>query len=288
MNNLLVTGSAGFIGKALVKRLRQAGHGVIEFDAEQGDITMERSLEPLCDLGIRHVFHLAGKTFVPDSWKIPFDFYRVNVMGTVNILEFCRKTGAGITYASSYVYGSPEYLPVDEKHPVKAYNPYSQSKIMADSTCQFYASQHKTPVTIFRPFNVYGPGQPDIFIIPEIIGKVLDPSRDVLEIMDLRPRRDYIYLDDLLDAFLLSMEKPKGIYNLGSGYSKSVEEIVGLVFQYSGVSKEIRVTGNERPNEIFDLFADISLIKKQFRWAPATGFENGIRKCVDHYKMPGS
>jgi nucleoside-diphosphate-sugar epimerase len=288
VSNILVTGSAGFIGRALVRKLHDIGHHVIEFDVAQGDITSFQDMIPYYKMGIQHVFHLAGKTFVPDSWKDPFGFYQVNVMGTINILELCRKTGARLTYVSSYLYGLPDYLPVDEKHPVKSYNPYSHSKVVADGTCQFYASQFDIPVTIFRPFNAYGPGQSPLFIIPEIIGKVFDPAQPVLEVMDLRPRRDYIYLDDLLEAFLLSLEKSDGIYNLGSGYSRSVSEIVELVFQYSGITKEVRARGNNRPNEIFDLYADFSKLKNQFHWVPKTSFESGIKKCVDHYLQQGS
>ncbi len=283
MSAILVTGSAGFIGSALVRLLREKGFMVIEFDVAQGDITSEQALLPYADKGIHHVFHLAGKTFVPESWRHPFGFYQVNMMGTVNVLEFCRKTGAGLTYVSSYLYGQPDYLPVDEDHPVKSYNPYSQSKVVADATCQFYARQYGMPVTIFRPFNAYGPGQSPQFIIPEIISKVFDPAQVVLEVMDLLPRRDYIYLDDLLEAFVLSMGKPYGIYNLGSGYSKSVAEIVALVFQYSGITKEVRATGNNRPNEIFDLYADISKIKRDYNWDIKTSFEAGMKNCVEHY-----
>ena len=288
MSTILVTGSAGFMGRALLRKLRESGHQVIEFDVEQGDITSEQSLLPYLDKGIHHVFHLAGKTFVPESWKNPFGFYQVNVMGTVNVLEFCRKTGTGLTFISSYLYGQPEYLPIDESHPVQSYNPYSHSKVVADNVCQYYSSQFGVPITIFRPFNVYGPGQSPLFIIPEIISKVLDPTLPVLEIMDLKPRRDYLYLDDALAAFLLSLEKPTGIYNLGSGYSVSVEEIVNLVFQYSGITKEVRTKGNNRPNEIFDLYADISKIKREFQWVPKTSFESGIKNCVDHYLQAGS
>lgn len=280
MSTLLVTGSAGFIGGTLVKALRQAGHLVHEFDMPQGDITSEKALLPYADKGIQHVFHLAGKTFVPDSWKDPFGFYQVNVMGTVNVLEFCRKTGASLTYISSYLYGEPDYLPVDENHPVKSYNPYSQSKVMADATCQFYARHYQVPVTVFRPFNAYGPGQPVLFLINEIISKVLNPSIPVVEVMDLRPKRDYIYIDDLVRALILSMEKPHGIFNLGSGYSKSVEEIILLVLKYTGIQKPYHSKAVMRPNEIFDLYADIRKAGSVLGWVPQVTFEDGVERCI--------
>ena len=278
MNKILVTGSAGFIGQALVLRLKKEGYEVAEFDIGQGDITSEGVLEQFS--GISHLFHLAGKTFVPESWKNPFGFYQVNVMGTINVLEYCRRHGIALTYIASYLYGEPEYLPVDENHPVKSYNPYSHSKVVADNTCQFYARQFGLPVTIFRPFNAYGPGQSPLFIIPEIITKFIDPAIPSVEVMDFRPKRDYIYIDDLVDALLRSIEHPGGVYNLGSGYSKSVEEIVALVRHYTGSEKPAIAKGNDRPNEIFDLYADISRAKAELGWEPVTPFEQGIRNCI--------
>jgi nucleoside-diphosphate-sugar epimerase len=275
---ILVTGSAGFIGSSLVRELRERKHEVVGFDVAQGDITSEKALMPYLEMGIQHVFHLAGKTFVPESWKDPFGFYQVNVMGTVNVLEFCRKVNIPVTYISSYLYGEPDYLPVDENHPVKSYNPYSQTKVMADSTCQFYAKHYKVPVTIFRPFNAYGPG-----LINEIISKVMDPAISVIEVMDLRPKRDYVYVDDLVDAMILSIGKPHGIYNIGSGYSKSVEEIIMLVLRYTAIRKPYHSKAVMRPNEIFDLYADIRKASQDLGWSPQTSFEIGIEKCIKAY-----
>ncbi len=280
MKTILVTGAAGFIGKALSGKLQEAGHEVVGFDVGQGDITDEKALDPFLGRKISHVFHLAGKTFVPESWKDPFGFFQVNLMGTVNVLEFCRKLGIPLTYVSSYLYGEPDYLPVDEAHPVKSYNPYSQSKVMADATCQFYARHYNFPVTIFRPFNAYGPGQSRLFLINEIISKVMDTAIPVVEVMDLRPKRDYIYIDDLVDALILSMDKPQGIFNLGSGYSKSVEEIIILVLKLTGISKEYRSKSEIRPNEIFDLYADIRKAGRELDWFPKVSFEAGIEQCI--------
>lgn len=280
MKTILVTGAAGFIGKALSGKLQEAGYDVVGFDFGQGDITDEKALYPYLDSKISHVFHLAGRTFVPESWKEPFGFFQVNLMGTVNVLEFCRKLGIPLTYISSYLYGEPDYLPVDENHPVRSYNPYSQSKVMADAICQFYARHYNIPVTIFRPFNAYGPGQSRLFLINEIISKVMDPAIPVVEVMDLRPKRDYIYIDDLVSALILSMDKPQGIYNLGSGYSKSVEEIIRMVLKFTGISKEYRSKAEIRPNEIFDLYADIRKAGRELEWSPKVSFEEGIEQCI--------
>jgi nucleoside-diphosphate-sugar epimerase len=151
---------------------------------------------------------------------------------------------------------------------------------MADATCRFYAHHYHVPVTIFRPFNVYGPGQPGRFLINEIITQVMEPSVPVIEVMDLRPKRDYVYVDDLVDALVLSMEKPHGIFNIGSGQSYSVEDIILLVRRITGSSKPYRSKAVARPNEIFDLYADISKAKLDLGWTPQTSFEDGIEKCI--------
>src|SRR5207237_1415928 len=149
---------------------------------------------------VHYVIHLAGKSFVPDSWKDPQEFMRVNAEGTRNVLEFCRKNNIPLIFMSSYVYGIPVRLPIDENHPVTPSNPYAQSKYEAEKICIMYAEKYKIPVTIVRPFNIFGPNQPEHFLIPKIIQQALDVSSTRIELQDLSPRRDYIYMDDLLDA----------------------------------------------------------------------------------------
>lgn len=281
MKKILVTGSEGFIGQALVRKLVSKGYEVTGFDLGTGDVTKASSFDVLLSENFSHVIHLAGKTFVPDSWKDPSSFYAINLTGTVNVLEFCRKTGASLTYISSYLYGAPEYLPVDENHPVKSYNPYSHSKLLADNTCQFYASNFGMKVSILRPFNAYGPGQSANFIIPEIIAMVTDPGVPVVQVMDLRPKRDYIYIDDLVAAILATIDGEPGVFNVGSGTSVSVEDIIKKVMQITGIDKPYRAKGEVRQNEIFDLYAGIGKINKALGWVPATSFDEGLGKCIN-------
>jgi nucleoside-diphosphate-sugar epimerase len=285
MKKVLVTGSGGFIGSALVKRLSGLGFTVIGFDISNGDIAEEKSLGYLEKEDVSYVFHLAGKTFVPESWSDPFSFYRTNVLGTANILELCRKTGAGLTYVSSYLYGKPEYLPIDENHPLKAYNPYSHSKLLAEEICTYYDEQFNLGISILRPFNVYGPGQSEQFLIPELIRKMLDPTISHIEVMDLRPKRDFIFIDDLVEALYLSMDGPRGIYNVGSGKSVSVEEVLQEIKSVTGKDKSIQDMGMERPNEIFDLFSDISRISKDIHWKPQINLHEGISRCLRAFEI---
>jgi len=284
MTEILVTGASGFIGKSLIGKLCSSGYDVIGIDLNEGDITVENTLIPYLRKNISHVIHLAGKTFVPESWKEPFDFYRINVMGTVNVLEFCRRTGASFTFISSYLYGQPDYLPVDEKHPVKSYNPYSNSKLLAEEACRFYEEAFGQKVVILRPFNVFGPDQPSRFLIPEIIKMVLDPSVLQIEVIDLRPKRDYIFIDDLVTAFMKSINKSSGTYNIGSGISFSVEEIIQSVMKLTGIKKPYISKGSERQNEIFDLYADNTKAFRELRWKPETSFENGLEACIRFIK----
>ena len=270
----------GFIGEALVKKLSGLGFTTTGFDMANGDIAAEGSLADLEKEDISYVFHLAGKTFIPESWSNPFSFYRTNVMGTLNTLEFCRKTGAGLTYISSYLYGKPEYLPVDEDHPVKAYNPYSHSKLVAEEICRYYLDQFNLGITILRPFNVYGPGQSGWFLIPELIKKMLDQETDFIEVMDIRPKRDFLFIDDFTEVLYLSMKSPGGIYNVGSGYSVSVEQILQEITRITRKNKSIRDKRQERTNEIFDLYADISKISREMNWRPEVGIREGLEKCI--------
>jgi len=278
---ILVTGSNGFIGKRLVSSLRKNGFTVEEFDLQAGDISSYTFNFDHLD----HIVHLASLVFVPASWENPSAFYKTNVLGTINVLELCRKLKCSLTYLSSYVYGSPQYLPVDEKHPIQPASPYNHSKLLAENTCMYYATTFDFPVTVFRPVNIYGPIQSTDFLIPKIIQQVFDPSVDEIEVMDLRPKRDFLFIDDLINAIQLSINcKSSDIFNLGAGKSISVEEIIQVILGSAGIKKPYRSLNNERQNEIWDVYVNIAKATTILNWNPQTTFIKGIQQCIDEYK----
>jgi nucleoside-diphosphate-sugar epimerase len=282
--NILVTGATGFIGKHLVIRLQRDGYNVYQFPDDL-DITKHK----LNFEGIDHVFHLAAKTFVPLSWTQTFDFYNVNVMGTLNVLEFCRQKSCSMTFMSSYVYGNPERIPIDESHPLKPNTPYNHGKILAEELCRFYVDQFHLQITVLRPFNIYGPYQEEPFLVPILINQLLDQSKQIIEVMDLKPKRDFLYIDDLIDAMMLTIENDKfSIYNIGGGHSVSVEEIIITLLNISGLKKNYRSKCINREGEIMDIVADISMIEKELRWKPVVSLEYGLKKTIMNMSKKGN
>jgi nucleoside-diphosphate-sugar epimerase len=271
--SVLVTGADGFIGAHLVRALRAAGHVVVTHTRRQGDIRN-------CLLnfeGVGHVFHLAARTFVPESWSAPLGFYEVNLLGTVNVLEYCRASGASLTMLSSYVYGVPSRLPISEDEPLGAFNPYSHTKILAEETGLYYQRQFGVPLTIVRPFNIYGPGQNSRFLIPTILNQAVDPRQAAIVVADLRPRRDYIFIADLIDLLVrTAFRREGGIFNAGSGSSWGVGEVIAMVNGLLPVPKPVHANGPMRPDEVIDVIADISRARHEFGWAPQVTLLDGL------------
>jgi len=231
--------------------------------------------------GVSRVFHLAGKSYVPDSWNNPQDFYRTNVMGTVNVLEHCRRSDAALTLISTYLYGQPQRLPIAEDHPVAAVNPYAHSKLLAEEAAHFYERCFGLELTIIRPFNIYGPGQAASFLIPSIVRQVLDPATEAVRVRDLRPKRDYLYVADAVSMLLASLRAGShGVFNLGSGCSASVAEVIELVNTAAGIRKPVVSADVERPGEIMDVVADTSRAAAELNWRPSTSMADGIAAVV--------
>lgn len=281
MSKILITGASGFIGRALVSRLKALGREVTPVDSTAGDIANPDTLVKFAQQDIAHVFHLAGKTFVPDSWDDPQAFCRTNVLGTVNALELCRKQRSPMTYVSAYVYGHSDRLPMGEDSVIRPSNPYALTKRLAEETCEFYASTYDLPVTTIRPFNVYGIGQAKCFLIPAIIGQTLDAGENIV-VKDLSPRRDYVYLEDLVTALLATLYPPRGyrVYNIGSGVSLSVKEVIDVIQDIADTHKDVICNNATRTNELMDVVADISKAGNELGWHPGFSFHAGIGKII--------
>ncbi len=279
---LLLTGSSGFIGSALKSRLRELSFDIVETCSENGGVTNPETFFPLLFQDVTHVFHLGGKTFVPESWEEQAAYFRTNVSGTQNVLELCRKTQAGLTFVSAYLYGQPDTLPVSESSPIRPNNPYAQSKHLAEQLCGFYAREYGVKVNIIRPFNVYGPGQDKRFLIPSIIEQAL--AAPTIKLKDLSPKRDYVYLDDLLDALVLTMSctDSLSVYNIGSGYSISVRGVVDAVQEVLETDKPVVSEQITRRNEMDDVIADITRANTELNWYPKRSFHEGIRRIIQH------
>ena len=282
MSKIIVTGASGFIGRALVIKLNSQGWDVIPVTAADGDIADSCTLAKCLQKDIAHVFHLAGKTFVPDSWVNPQGFYQTNVLGTVSVLEFCRARNIPLTYVSAYVYGHPNTLPICEDSAIKPNNPYAMTKWLAEQACEFYSNSYSLPVTTIRPFNAYGIGQAENFLIASIISQALDGGESIV-VKDLIPKRDYVYLEDLLTALVatLKTENRYRVYNIGSGASLSVKDVIDVIQNVVGIQKNIVCDKVVRRNELMDVVADISMARKELGWHPEYSFQAGIENIIN-------
>ncbi len=274
----LVTGGDGFLGKALVRRLRLEGASVWSLGRSDGDIGESVTFENLPQVDV--VYHLAGRTFVPDSWLHPEQFMHSNVIGTQNVINYCNRCGAKLVYASAYIYGVPERLPIDESHVVQANNPYAMSKYLGEQLCSFGSTYLSVPTTVLRIFNVYGPGQRSDFLIPTIVKQVL--FGDKVKVKDLSPRRDYVFIDDLVDALIRAGNSCAvfDMFNIGSGQSYSVAELIAAAQLAAGTSLPVVVDDIPRQNEILDVVADCSKAREVLGWLPRSSMEDGMRLMV--------
>jgi len=274
VSRVLVTGATGFIGRHLLPRLRSDGLAIVEAAGASGDTAAEATWRrfPATDV----VVHLAGKTYVPESWEVPGSFVRTNLLGSIEALEYCRAHGARLVYLSSYLYGDVDRQPIPESTTLAAKNPYALSKKLAEETCEFYAARFGVPVTILRPFNIYGPGQSDTFLIPTIVNQV-KAGREI-HVKDLEPRRDYVYVADVVEAIAKASGRPNGfgVFNVGSGTSHSVAELIRIIQDVWGTDLPVRSDGVRRKDEIMDTVADITRAHEHLQWSPRFTLRQGL------------
>jgi len=275
----VVTGGKGFIGNVLVKKLKSLNFEVKILDISNGtNLTDWNQISSITSFDV--LIHLAAKSYVPESYKYPQIFYETNIVSTLNCLELCRKNKAKFIYTSSYVYGNPQYLPIDEIHPVKSFNPYSNTKVIGEQICRGYHADFGVPIIIFRPFNIYGPAQNKRFLISNIISQI---SNKAIYLQDPNPKRDYLFVDDMINAYIKILNyKPDSfeIFNLGYGKSYSVPQIIKYVEKIIDKKLNVKYSNVKRKNEINDVVANIEKIQKYLNWSPQISLMDGLQKML--------
>jgi nucleoside-diphosphate-sugar epimerase len=306
---LLILGGAGFIGSQVVRDACALGADVTVFDdlsagaAEhiaglervrllEGDIADERRLAAaFLAAQPDFVVNLVGDTFVPDAYREPKRFFRINVDGTLNVLLAARRARPKrVLHASTTeVYGEVADRPADETHPLNPLNTYAVSKLAGDRLCFTFAAEHGVSTLIARLFNSYGPRATHPYVIPEIISQLC--RGPVLELGNLEARRDFSYVEDTARALLtlLGSDLPSAtVVNVGSGTSVSVRELaqaIARVFGYQEI--EIRRDPSRlRHHDIHQFVADASLLRS-LGWEPRVDLATGLLRTVEAYRAAG-
>jgi len=282
MRKVLITGSDGFIGQHLIQILEKKGIEVVKFDKDSGkDIVNNKDFADLSKTDT--VFHLAAVSGYKDSKKNSFLAYKVNIMGTINVLEYCRKVRAKIVFPSTYVYTEPYEKIKKETDPAKPTTNYSYTKYLGEQCCQFYSRIYGTNSLILRTSNVYGAGQKGKYIVPIVTDHILN-NKD-LTLTKENVERSFIYVDDLIEAYIKLAEaktKPGEIYNVGPDKSTTLKELVELISKLSGKQTKVKYSGISRQDEVDINKVDNNKIKAKINWKIKTSLEKGLKKYINN------
>lgn len=275
-----ITGSPGFIGGFLSRFLSGERHDVIPLDSftRRGAADPDRGSIPG---GLAWVLHFGASTSIPRSFEDPLGVYANNTEATLRALEIARLSRASFLFMSSYVYGRPQYLPIDESHPVEALNPYMGSKIAGEVICRQWGGLTGIPVVILRGFLIYGDSPSPGRLIPDLLASARSGAPFTLR--DPAPRRDYLYIRDFAELVrkILSTEPvPAGTYNVGGGETHSNLEVAGLFRRLSPRPFELEIADVPRRNDVDDISVDMSLVKRTFTWEPRYSLEEGIKELL--------
>ena len=276
MDKILVTGSAGFIGSNVIKKL--SGYEVVTNHNDSGRIDLQNIDQVMKLDSVDTVIHLAGK--IPWRELSSNEFSDNNIKCTQNILEYSgKKNVKKIIYVSSYIYGKPKYCPVDEDHPVNPHTAYAESKYLAEKECIDYCKRSNLDLIILRPFKVYGESMTSGFLISNLINAVRSGKK--LDIVNKDSKRDFLHVDDFVELILKTIDynSKLEIFNVGSGLSYSFEDIITKIEKISKNKLDIHYDTDK--NFIEDIVADISKIKSKLDWEPRIKIDDGLRKTFE-------
>jgi NAD dependent epimerase/dehydratase len=310
---ILVTGADGFIGSYLVEGLLDKGCQVRTFvfynsfnswgwldtfpkekldklDVFAGDIRDPNGVRKAIQ-GMDMVFHLAALIAIPFSYHSPDSYVNTNIKGTLNVLQACRDYNIEriIATSTSEVYGTAQYVPIDERHPLQGQSPYSASKIGADKIAESFYRSFGTPVVIARPFNTYGPRQSARAVIPTIITQLLN-GKEEIHLGSTHPTRDLNYISDTCKGFIALAECDNAIgkeINIGSGQEISIGNLANLIISMINPGARIILEDSrKRPDksEVERLLCDNALIKQLTGWKPEVSLRNGIERTIEWFR----
>ncbi len=310
---ILVTGADGFIGSHLVEELVKNGYSVKAFvmynsfnswgwldtlhkdildkvEVIAGDIR-DSNFVNIAMKGIDVVFHLAAMITIPFSYQAPENYIDTNIKGTLNVLLAAKNNNVErvLTTSTSEVYGTAEYTPIDEKHPLNAQSPYSASKIGADKIAESFYKSFDTPVTIVRPFNTYGSRQSARAIIPTIITQLLNGNKEI-KLGDLNPTRDLVFVKDTVMGFIKIAESVRTIgkeINIATGTDISIGDLAKKIISLISPDAQI-VTDKQRirpkKSEVMRLLGSNDRLREITGWVPEYSLKRGLKETIEWYR----
>lgn len=305
---VLITGATGFIGSHLCEMAIKKGFKVVAFDRynSNNDLGCLKNSKYLKDMEIilgdirdydsvyksmkncKIVFHLAALIGIPYSYFSPLAYVKTNVEGTYNVLESAKNLNVKniIITSTSEVYGSAQYLPIDEKHPLNAQSPYAASKTAADQLSLSYYKSFNLPVTILRPFNTYGPRQSERAVIPRIITQCLSKTNKNLTLGNIKPTRDFNYVSDICDSYFHILKNKKligQVVNVGGKTNISIKDLANKIIKITNSSKKIdqsKKIFRPKLSEVLNLKCDNKKLLKFTNWKPKNNLSNGLKKTI--------
>jgi len=313
MKNALVTGADGFIGSHLVEHLLASGyhvralsqynsfnnwgwlediHQLDEVDVVSGDIRDAHFCKGLVD-DVDVVFHLAALIAIPYSYQAPASYVDTNIVGTLNICQAALDANVSrvIHTSTSEVYGTAQYVPIDELHPLQPQSPYSASKISADAMAKSFFNAFDLPLTTARPFNTYGPRQSARAVIPTIITQIASGKRS-LDLGDLRPTRDFTFVKETCRGLVALAESDNTIgetVNIGSNFETTIGDLLQNISDIMGESVTV-VEDQQRirpaKSEVFRLWCDNKKLKELTGFAPQTDMRDGLTETIEWFLNP--
>lgn len=308
---VLVTGAGGFIGSHLTEALCDAGAqvramvrynsrndwGFLEDLPEKHKESVEIVSSDIADPfavdsaveGCDTVFHLAALIGIPYSYVAPESYVRTNITGTLNVLQAAKRYGIRrmVQTSTSETYGTAQYTPIDEKHPLVGQSPYSASKIGADQMALSFFRSFEFPVVVLRPFNTFGPRQSARAVIPTIISQLA--ANGTLTLGSLSPIRDFTYVGDTARGFMAAGEAPKEVegevINVGTGRAVTIGETASMICELMNLESGIEHQSNRvRPgkSEVMELICDARKAERLMNWSAEISFEEGLKATIEY------